>query len=66
MAGQKRHHVNHELTEQIKLFNWARADNFDLVNCEEAQKWMGKCCGYDYEWTPSRDCAIYCGDIDRE
>lgn len=164
MAGQKRHHVNHELTEQIKLFNWARAnaeyipelallyhvpnegkrhnggllvraglksgvpdiclpvarrgfnalyiemkwgsnkatksqqefirgldsednkvaicysfeearaeirhylaraDNFDLVNCEEAQKWMGKCCGHDYEWAPCRDCAIYCGDIDR-
>jgi len=22
--------------------------------------------GHDYEWAPCRDCAIYCGDIDRE
>ena len=37
----------------------AKADNFDLVNCEEAPKMFGCCEGVDQDWTPCVDCELY-------
>lgn len=34
----------------------ARADNFDLVNCEEAPKIFGCCEGIEADWTPCANC----------
>ena len=37
----------------------ARADNFDLVNCEEAPKIFGCCEGIEADWTPCANCELY-------
>lgn len=37
----------------------AKANNFDLVNCEEAVKLLGYCEGVEQEWTPCKDCELY-------
>ena len=37
----------------------ARADNFDLVNCEEATKIFGCCEGIEADWTPCANCELY-------
>ncbi len=37
----------------------AKADNFDLVNCEDAEKVFDKCRGYNLDWTPCPDCEFY-------
>lgn len=37
----------------------AKADNFDLVNCEEAPKMFGCCEGVDVSWSPCAICDIY-------
>lgn len=37
----------------------ARADNFDLVNCEEAPKIFGCCEGVEADWTPCANCELY-------
>ena len=37
----------------------ARADNFDLVNCEEAQKMFGCCEGVEADWTPCANCELH-------
>lgn len=36
-----------------------RENTFDLVNCEESPKIFGKCEGYDFDWTPCRQCQFY-------
>lgn len=37
----------------------ARADNFDLINCEEATKTAGYCDGVEQDWTPCADCKLH-------
>ena len=37
----------------------ARADNFDLVNYEEAPKMFGCCEGVEQDWTPCANCKLY-------
>lgn len=37
----------------------ARAENFDLVNCEEAVKMFGCCEGVDQDWVPCTTCNLY-------
>ena len=37
----------------------AKAENFDLINCEEAVKVFDKCEGFDEDWTPCKNCEIF-------
>ena len=37
----------------------ARAEGFDLVNCEEAPKIFGYCEGINVEWAPCKQCQFY-------
>lgn len=37
----------------------AKANNFDLVNCEEAVKCFDKCEGIKEEWTPCKACKYF-------
>ena len=37
----------------------AKADNFDLINCEEATKTAGCCEGVEQDWSPCADCKLH-------
>ena len=48
-----------EQASEIIRHYLARAEGFDLVNCEEAVKISDYCEGIDGEWTPCRSCEFY-------
>ena len=37
----------------------ARAEGFDLVNCEEAVKMFGRCEGVPVDWAPCKKCEFF-------
>ena len=48
--------------EEIIRHYLAKADNFDLINCEDAVKVFDKCEGYLYDWCPCKTCNVFKGE----
>lgn len=47
--------------EAREIIRWylSKADNFNLINCEEAPKTFNHCEGFEEEWTPCKTCEFH-------
>lgn len=47
--------------EAREIIRWylSKADNFNLINCEEAPKAFDRCEGFNEEWTPCKTCEFH-------
>lgn len=50
---------SYEQAREIIRHYLARAEDFDLVNCEEAEKENHHCLGVDVSWAPCSICAFH-------
>ena len=53
---------SYEQAREIIRHYLARAEDFDLVNCEEAEKRFNRCLGIDVSWAPCAGCVYYAGN----